>query len=50
MTEEASVVFAVVYSNYEPTEVESLWSTSEKADKRVEVLGSPWNVVEMKIQ
>jgi hypothetical protein len=38
-------VWAVVYSNYSPTEVDSLWRTSEKAEARAEDLGGfQWHV------
>jgi hypothetical protein len=47
--------FAVVYSNYEPLEVDSLWDTEEKAESQVKYLnrdplGSAWRVQEMEIQ
>jgi len=35
-------VWAVVYGNYGPPEVHSLWETEELAQKRADMLGSPW--------
>lgn len=46
--------FAVIYANYYPVEVDSLWSTREKAEARARELidagSSEWEVMEMKIQ
>ncbi len=43
-------VWAVVYRNYEPTEVDSLWATKELALRRVAELNNAivdgWNVVQ----
>lgn len=49
-------VFAVVYSNYDPSEVHSLWKAREKAElKRDELNRRPgsakmWEVEEMDVQ
>jgi hypothetical protein len=48
-------VWALVYSNYEPAEVDSLWATEELARKREAKLGeaaggsSMWRVVEWSV-
>lgn len=39
-------VWAVVYSNYEPAEVDSLWATQELAEKRAAKLEGMWDVTE----
>lgn len=39
-------VWAVVYSNYEPAEVDSLWATEELANIRLSQLLGDWTVVE----
>ena len=41
--------FAIVYSNYFPREIDSLWSTKEKAELRLKELSSEWRIVEMEI-
>lgn len=43
-------VYAVVFSNYEPAEVESLWETMEDAEARASALGSPWEAQEWDVQ
>jgi hypothetical protein len=45
-----SKCFAVVYSNYFPSEIDSLWRTQAEAEMRCKELDGPWNAVEMKIQ
>jgi hypothetical protein len=40
------IVYAVVFSNYEPTEVDSLWASMELAERRATKLGSGWEAVE----
>ena len=44
------VCYAVSYSNYEPSEIESLWATREKAESRAKELGDMWQVHEWRIQ
>lgn len=39
-------VWAVVFSNYEPREVDTLWETEELAKRRVAMLSSGWETVE----
>ena len=39
-----SDVFAVVYSNYHPREVDSLWWNEAEAQKKAEELGDGWEV------
>jgi hypothetical protein len=38
------MVWSVVYSNYEPAEVHSLWSSKEGAESQADVLDGPWEV------
>ncbi len=38
------IVYAVVYSNLYPREIDSLWTTEELAEKRTEVLHGDWRV------
>lgn len=47
--EEELTVYAVVFSNYEPTEVDSLWRTQESADKRADELDGDWRVVPWRV-
>lgn len=42
-------VYAVVYSNYEPAEVDSLWMTRELAERRADELDSGWTVTPMSV-
>ena len=42
----AALCFAVVYSNYFPREVDSIWSTRDKAESRACQVGQEWHVVE----
>lgn len=39
------MVWAVIFSNYEPVETDSLWTTEERAEERAEELGDGWRVV-----
>lgn len=39
-----NTVWAVVFSNYEPPEVDSLWTTEARAEERAEELGAGWGV------
>lgn len=41
------VVWAVVFSNYEPAEVDSLWAVEELAETRAGQLDHGWEVVRM---
>jgi len=43
-------VFAVVFSNYYPCEVHSLWLKRRDALKEAERLGSPWRVIPWKVK
>lgn len=43
-------VYAVVYSNYSPPEVDSLWFSAAEASNRSTTLGGMWEVTEMEIQ
>ena len=49
-------VFVVVFSNYHPAEVDSIWSTYEKAEARARELndtgisGCGWGVDEWRVQ
>ncbi len=43
-------VYAVVFSNYEPAEVNSLWWSKAKAAKRAEELGDMWEVVRWTVE
>lgn len=36
--------YAVVYSNYSPAEIDSLWVTAEDAEAEAERRGDPWHV------
>jgi hypothetical protein len=40
-------IFAVVFANYYPLEIDSLWTTEELADKRSDKLDSMWRVQEL---
>ena len=42
-------VWAVVFGNYSPREIDSLWTNSELADKRAEALGGMWEVAPMRV-
>lgn len=44
------VVYAVIYGNYEPAEVDSLWSTRERADERAAELGEGWTTVNWQVK
>jgi len=44
-----SAVFAVVFSNYQPFEIDSLWTTKELAESRRNQLGDMWGVQEMTV-
>ena len=44
-----SACFAVVQSNYEPLEVDSLWAHKEDAESRAFYLGNSWRVRELQI-
>lgn len=37
-------VWAVVFSNYDPAEVDSLWSTPERAEAEADAKGGAWHV------
>lgn len=53
MIEKGDKVFAVVYGNYEPLEVDSLWSSLGDAQAealRKNLENGAWNVVEMEIR
>jgi hypothetical protein len=39
-------VWAVVYSNFDPQEVDTLWETEELAKRRVGMLSEGWKAVE----
>ena len=45
-----TTIYVVAYSNYVPAEVDSLWYTEAKADKRAEELGDPWEVSKWQIR
>jgi len=42
--------YAVVFMNYYPLEVDSLWDTRKGAEKRIEELTKDWGVCEMEIR
>ena len=42
-------IYAVVYSNYWPREVDSLWTKEEDAQKLAESLEGEWNVETMTV-
>jgi hypothetical protein len=42
-------VWVVVYSNYDPNEVDSLWETEKLAERRVAMLGRGWKAVEWEV-
>ena len=51
--EEEHVVYAVRYSNYEPAEIESLWTTADEAlaeKDRLNANGGAWEVVSMTVR
>jgi len=48
-TSKPQSVWAVVYGNYFPYEVDSLWATKKLALNRAEELGDLWEIVEMPI-
>ena len=41
--------FAVIYRNYSPLEVDSLWAHKEDAEARAFYLGDSWQVCELEI-
>lgn len=43
-----ATVWAVVYSNYDPAEVDSLWVSQALAEKHADTLGDDWRVVAWK--
>ena len=45
------IVYAVVFMNYHPLEVDSLWSTREGAQVRIKELTVPscWDIAEMEV-
>ena len=43
------LVWAVVYSNYYPEEVDSLWATEPLAQERANELAGDWNVVAKRV-
>jgi len=45
--EEPTTLYLVVYGNYYPLEVDSIWSTKEAAYERADKLGGMWGVAEM---
>ena len=42
-------IYAVVFGNYYPREVDSIWLTEELANKRAEQLEGDWRVVTMTV-
>lgn len=42
-------VWAVVFSNYDPPELDTLWNSEAAAKARVDKLNGDWNVVEMTV-
>lgn len=48
-TPEQQSVWLVIYGNYWPREVESVWSMEEKARERADSLEGDWRVAEMRI-
>jgi hypothetical protein len=40
-------IYSVVFSNYEPEEVDSCWATRELAEQRAEEMEGDWRVVSM---
>jgi len=46
MNARAATVYAVVYSNYSPPEINSLWRDKRAAEARADLLGSPWRILE----
>ncbi len=45
-----ATVWAVVYSNYDPAEVDSLWVSQALAEKQADTLGDDWRVVAWKVR
>lgn len=43
------IVYAVIFSNYEPSEVDSLWASKELAQARADELDGYWRVVPMSV-
>ena len=46
------ICYAVVFMNYYPLEVDSLWETREGAEAHIETLTNPsnWDICEMEIR
>lgn len=44
------IVYAVVFSNYEPSEVDSLWVSEKLAQSRADELDGHWNVERMLVR
>jgi len=42
-------VWLIVYGNYEPAEVHSIWKTKERAEQECDRLGGPWHVEEWEV-
>lgn len=46
-------VWVVMYSNYDPAEVDSIWATKERAEERARILNVestlPWKAVEWEV-
>jgi hypothetical protein len=42
-------VWAIVYSNYDPPEVHTLWETRELAERVCEKLGESWRVTAWRV-
>ena len=47
---EPEAVWAVVFSNYDPREIDSLWWNEEEASARAEELGEMWRVEKMAVE
>ncbi len=45
-----ATVWAVVYGNYDPAEVDSLWASKSLAERRADALGDDWRVIEWKVR
>lgn len=43
-------IFAVVYANFYPLEIDSLWATEELAERRADNLNGMWRVREMEVK
>jgi hypothetical protein len=50
ITEASARVYAVVYSNYSPAEIDSLWARREDAEAHAESLDGPWDVQEWTVR